>query len=157
MKKAKFILPFFFFGLLVHSSGQTLSNRHKIIIEKQVDSIFHKMISAAQNLEFDILSQGVDDKQNAGFIAYGAYFAKYDSLINIVKKRSQGVLKQSIALQKEKITVLSDKIVLLVAYGDAIIDVSSGNSFTSKFYWSFVYEKINDLWKVIQSHQSSVR
>jgi len=46
---------------------------------------------------------------------------------------------------------------LLTACGDAKIDVSSGNSFSMKFFWSFVYEKINNDWKVVYSHQSNDR
>lgn len=64
------------------------------------------------------------------------------------------LVKQSIAIQKEKVTVLSDTIVLLTAYGEAKIDVSNGSSFSANFYWSFVYEKTDNNWKVIQSHQS---
>jgi hypothetical protein len=159
MKRAIIILPvcLFFFGLSETTSGQTLSNQQRSMIEQQVDSVFHTMINSAENLEFDKLSKGVDDKYNAGFIAYGSYYAQYDSLINYVKTRSMSILKQSLTLQKEKVTVLYENIVLVTAFGDAKIDVSSGNSFTTKFYWSFVYEKINNVWKVIQSHQSSVR
>ena len=148
---------FLILGFVEQSNGQNITNQQKSMIEKQVDSVFHGMIKAAENLEFDKLSKGVNDKYNAGFITNGSYFTQYDSLINSVKTKSQCVTKQSITIQKEKITVLSDSIVLLTAFGDTKIDVSSGNSFTAKFYWSFVYEKINNNWKVIQSHQSSVR
>ena len=74
-----------------------------------------------------------------------------------IKIKSLGVTKQSITVQKEKITVLSDNIVLLTTCGETKIDVNNGNSFFVKFYWSFVYQKFDNNWKVIQSHQSSVR
>ena len=144
-------------GFINQSTGQNISTQQKSRIEKQVDSIFHCMLKAAENLDYDILNQGVDDKYSAGFITNGAYFMRFDSLLNILKTRSQGITKQSITIQKEKITVLSENIVLLTAYGDTKVDVNFGNSFTAKFYWSFVYEKIVGNWKVIQSHQSSIR
>lgn len=31
------------------------------------------------------------------------------------------------------------------------------DTFTAKFFWSFVYEKMDNEWKVIQSHQSNLR
>ena len=144
-------------GFIEYVNGQNLTNHQKSLIEKQVDSVFHFMIKAGENLDFDILSKGVDDKYHAGFITNGSYYTQYDSLINSLKTKSQGVTRQSITIQKEKITVLSDSIVLITAFGVAEIDVSSGNPFTVKFYWSFVYEKINNNWKVIQSHQSGIR
>ena len=140
-----------------HSCGQSIPDPQKTRIAEQVDSMFHESIIAAERLEYDLLSRGVDDMHQAGFIVNGAYFAQYDSLINSLKVRSQRIVKQHITIQKEKITVLSDRIVLLAAYGDTKVDVNDGNTFTANFFWSFVYEKIGKEWKVIQSHQSSVR
>lgn len=144
-------------GLIGPSSGQNISNQQKIKIEEQVDSVFHRNIKSAEQLEFDQLSQSVDDRHHAGFIVNGSYYAQYDSLINNVKARSQGIAKQIITIREEKITLLSDRIALLTAYGDAKAEVNDGNTFTSKFFWSFVYEKTGNDWKVIQSHQSNFR
>ena len=159
MKKALTIAfaCFILSGFIGQINGQNLPDKKKTAIEKQVASIFHEMIKAAENLDYDKLNQGVDDRHNAGFITNGLYFERYDSLHNIMKTRSRGVTRQRIMIQKEKITVLSDNIVLLTASGDAEIDVSSGDSFNVKFFWSFVYEKINNNWKVIYSHQSNNR
>ena len=148
------LICFFLLGFINNATGQ---NQQKLKIEKQIDSSFHVMIKFAESLDYDKLTKGVDDRYNAGFIANGSYFSQYDSLINSIKIKSLGVTKQSITIQKEKITVLSDNIVLLTAYGDTKIDINNGNSFFVKFYWSFVYQKIDNNWKVIQSHQSSVR
>ena len=156
MKKV-FISSLICFSLLGFVNNATGQNQQKLKIEKQIDSIFHVMIKFADDLAFDKLTKGVDDRYNAGFIANGSYFSKYDSLINSIKIKSLGVTKQSISIQKEKITVLSENIALLTACGETKIDVNNGNSFFVKFYWSFVYEKIDNNWKVIQSHQSSVR
>jgi hypothetical protein len=146
-----------YLGFISHSSGQIISDQQKLVIEKQVDSIFHGMVKAAENLEYDKLSEGVDDRHHAGFITNGSYYAQYDSLIRILTAKSRGVTKQTITIQKEKISVLSKRIVLLTACGDTKVEVSSGDQFTVKFYWSFVYEKNKGAWKVIQSSQSSTR
>ena len=151
------MICFLFLGCIELTKGQNSSNQQKITIEKQVDSVFHQMIKAAENLEYDRLAQGVDDKNNAGFIINNTYFTQFDSLINNLKSKTQGVTKQSIHIQKEKITVLSNNIALLTAFGDAKIEINSGDVITTKFYWSFVYEKTDNIWKVIQSHQSNSR
>jgi hypothetical protein len=151
------LICFILIGFSNQSNGQSISDQQKSVIEKQVDSVFYISIKAAENLDYDKLSKGVDDKYKSGFIINDAYFIRFDSLINILKNRSLGATNQKISIQKEKITVLSNSIVLLTAFGEATFDSSSGESIITKFYWSFVYEKINKNWKVIQSHQSSYR
>lgn len=151
------LIAFFFYGFIEQSWGQNIPDQLKSGIEQQVDSVFHRMIKEAEHLEFDQLSQGVNDKYNAGFIVNGSYFAQYDSLITSVKARSQGISNQSITIRKQKIAVLSDRIVLLSAYGDTKAETKDGNAFSIRFFWSFVYEKTGNAWKVIQSHQSSIR
>ena len=158
MKKALtlFLICFLLLGLNEKSKGQNTTNQQKSVIEKQVDSVFHSMIVAGDNLEYDKLAQGVDDRFQAGFISNNTYYARFDSLITVAKS-IQNATKQHIMIQKEKITVLSDSIVLLTAIGDTEVDLISGNSVTVKFFWTFVYEKINKNWKVVQSHQSNTR
>ncbi len=151
------LIGFLLFGLIEYSNGQNISNQQRTKIGEQVDSLFHSSIKAAERLNYDQLSMGVDDKYHAGFISNGTYYAQYDSLVNIAKARSQGVAKQSITILKKKITVLSESIVLLTAYGDTNVELSDGNTFTSKFFWSFVYAKTGNDWKVVQSHQSGIR
>src|SRR6266568_2687118 len=116
-------------------NGQSLSPKQKTKLEKQVDSVFHSMIHAAEILDYDKLSQGVDDNLNAGFITAGAYFTRYDSLIDILRTRSNGVSQQVITIQKEKFTALSENIVLLTAFGNSKIMTNDGNFFEVKFYW----------------------
>ena len=144
-------------GFIEPSTGQNISNQQKTRIEQQIDSVFHHNIKAAEHLDFDKLSQGVDDQYKAGFISNDTYYAQYDSLINSMKTRSQRIAKQVITVRKEKITVLSERFALLTAYGDTNVEVNDGNTFNVIFFWTFVYEKTGDSWKVIQSHQSSVR
>ena len=156
MKRALTIIliSFLLLGFNGQSKGQDLTNLQKLKIEKQVDSIFHTMIKAAENVDYDKISMGVDDKYNAGFIVNNSYYTKYDSLIDILKANLRNGTKQSISVQNKKITVLSDSIVLLTASGDTHVALSTGQSFNVNFLWSFVYERINNDWKVIQSHQS---
>ena len=157
-KTTTILILFFNFIVSTHSSnGQNLTNQQKIELERQVDSVFHSMILDAENLEYDILSKGVDDNQHAGFITNGTYFASYDSLVCVLKTKSQGIAKQNITIQTERTTALNPSIVLLSACGESSAETYNGDRFIMKFFWTFVYEKINNQWKVIQSHQSGNR
>jgi len=139
------------------SFGQSLSNHVKEKIEQRVDSIFHRMIKIAENLDYEQLSQGVDDKHKSGFIINGVYYSQFDSLINDLKAKSERAIKQSITILNEKVTALSQNIVLITANGISNVEINDGNHNASKFFWTFVYEKDGHDWKVIQSHQSNIR
>jgi len=159
MKKITFVLLAAVF-LVCNSkylSGQELSSSKKSVIEKQLDSLFQASIKAAEKLDYDKLSLGVDDRLSAGFISNNSFYPSYDSLVNLAKTKAQGVLGQSIKVLGKKITVISENLALIAAYGDTRVALSDGRQFELKFYWTFVYCKINKNWKVIQSHQSSQR
>jgi hypothetical protein len=151
------LIGIFMFGCIQLSNGQNLTNQQKSQIENEIDAIFQTMVKAADSLKYDQISVGVDDKYHAGFITGGSYYAKYDSLISVLKSRAQEGSTQSITIKQEKISVLSEKLALLTATGESRVSPSSGSSYTVRFLWTFVYEKINGEWKVIQSHQSGAR
>jgi hypothetical protein len=123
-------------------------------IERQVDSVFLSTVKAAENVDYDKISKGVDDRHNAGFIVNNSYYPKYSSMIEILKANLRSGTKQTITIRDKKITVLSDRIVLLTASGSSSVDLNNGQSFNVNFLWSFVYEKLSNDWKVIKSHQS---
>lgn len=145
------------FGFTAQSEGQTLSKSHTELIKNQVDSIFQKMVVLAEKLDFNELSSGVDDTNKAGFIVNGKYYADYSSLIDDVKLNAQGISQQDISIKEKNITVLSDRIVILTALGVSVARINDGREISANILWSFVYEKINNNWKVIYSHQSTTR
>ena len=159
MKKTVFVTIFFavFLGIIHQVEAQTLSNKKITLIENQIDSIFLSMLDFAERLDYDKISNGVDDKHKAGFITNGNYYSDYSSLIEVVKSSAQGVSNQRIVLNDKKITVLSDRIVLLTTSGTAHAKLNDGNQIKVNFHWSFAFEKIDGEWKVIHSHQSSTR
>jgi hypothetical protein len=157
MKKS-FLNLFFCFlliGLINISYGQTVTGKSNPGIEKEIDAAFLNSIKAAESLDVPKLVNCVDDSQHAGFITNGNYYSDFDDIANILKSREPGSVKQNITVIMKKITLLAENIALVTATGTSKIEVNGGNPFNSNFFWTFVYEKINNEWKVIQSHQSS--
>ena len=144
----------FSFGIINHLDGQSLSKSQTELYKKQVDSVFQEMLAYAEKLDFDKLSLGVNDKHKVGFISNGKYYADYSTLINDVKLTAKGISHQDISIKDKKITVLSDKVVILTASGLSSAKINDGREIVADFHWSFVYEKTNNNWKVIYSHQS---
>ena len=153
----KLIVISIFSLLALGLEGQTISKKQTELIKNQVDSVFQKMVVYAEKLDFEKLSLGVDDTYNVGFISNNKYYSQYASLIEDTKLTALGISKQDISIKEKKITVLSEKIVILTATGTAKSYIDDGREILINFHWSFVYEKINNNWKVIQSHQSGVR
>jgi hypothetical protein len=157
MKKSLLILLFCFLliGLYNVSNGQTVVFKSNPAIEKEIDAVFLKSIKAAETFDVPKLINDVDDSRHAGFIANANFYSEFDELANILKYREPGSIKQTISIQKKKITVLAENIALVTASGLTKVEINSGNPFDLNFFWTFVYMKINNEWKVIQSHQSS--
>ena len=156
MKKLKLVSIFLFLllGFVAQSKGQNVFKVQKEFIKNEVDSVFQKMLIFAEEINFNGLSSGVDDKHEAGFITNGKYYADYPSLISDFKSNAQGISHQDISIKDKKITVLSPKNVLMTASGVAKATLKDGRVITANFHWSFVYELIDNNWKVIYSHQS---
>jgi hypothetical protein len=147
----------FFFVFIGNAMGQNHSGQQKTKAEAEVWAIFKMMVKSGEALDYDALSKGVDDQNHAGFIVNNVYYAKYDSLTNLLKGRAGGVSKQTIVFQKQKITAITEDVVLVIAIGDSTVELMNGTQIPLKFYWTFVYQKIDGQWKVVQSHQSGGR
>ena len=161
MNKKKTVAAIFFGlilpGLCYIANGQSLSAEVAKRIIDEVDSEFTIMVKAAETLDINILYSGVDDRLKAGFITNGNYFSDFSRLMEDFKSKLGGISGQKIVLEKKKITPLSEHFALLTATGESTVSLSSGSPFSNRFFWSFVYEKIGNNWKVIQSHQSGER
>lgn len=125
--------------------------------EKQVDSIFHEMILLAEDLDYDAMSYGVNDKHKAGFIVDGIYYADYATLIETLKEETKCAKNQEITIRYKNIKVLSDNMVLLSATGTSKADLTYGRTYKASFSWTFIFEYTDNQWKVIHSHQANYR
>lgn len=140
--------------LLPAVNAQSLSEKKSESVKNEVDAIFQEMVLSGEKLDYVKLSSGVNDKHQAGFIINGKYYARFSSVMDDMKSNAQGISHQDITVTEKNITVLSEKNVLLTASGKAEVNLSDGRIITSAFHWSFIYEKIDNAWKVIYSHQS---
>lgn len=142
------------FGLSLPAGAQSLTEQKAGLIKNEVDAIFQEMLISAEKLDYDNLSSGVNDTRKAGFIVNGKYYSRYSLLIDDLKLSGQGIDKQDISIKEKNITVLSDKIVLMTVSGVSKATLPDSRIITASFNWSFVFEKVDNSWKVIHSHQS---
>ncbi len=145
------------FGFITRLEGQTLPKNQSEIIKNQVDSVFSEMVSSAEKLDIKGLNSGVNDAHTAGFISNGKYYTSYAALAEETESLVRGISKQNISFKDKMITVLSDNIVLVTTSGVSRAYLDDGRELVVNFQWSFLYEKIDNNWKVIHSHQSTTR
>ena len=136
------------------AEAQNLTDKKVESIKTEVETFFQEMLNHGERLDYSKLTLGVDDKKSAGFITNGKYYSQYSSLIDDMKLNAQGVDRQDFSIKEKKTTVLSENIVLMTVSGTAKAILTDTREITIGIHWSFVFEKINDSWKVIHSHQS---
>lgn len=141
---------------LLQAEAQQLSEQQEESITNEINAFFQEMLGYAEKLDYEKISSTVDDRHKAGFITNKKYYQKYAALIDDFKTNTGTVSNQEITIKEQKTTVLSDKIVLMTVVGIANVKLNDGRIFSNNFHWSFVYEKIDNEWKVIHSHQSLV-
>lgn len=153
--KGSIITGLFFLCFSGIVTAQNIESSLEENIRNKVDSVFQEMLEAAGNLDIAALKNGVDDSYHAGFITNGTYYADFENLMENFENRIQGLSRQQFNINEKRITVLSEKLVLLSTHGDVSASLSNGQIINSNFFWSFVFEKTDNGWKVIQSHQSA--
>ena len=140
--------------LVLPADAQTLTEKKVESIKNEVETVFKEMLIYAERLDYSKLSIGVDDKHSAGFIINGKYYSQYTSVIDDMKLSAQGISRQDISIKEKKTTVLSDQFVLMTVSGTSKALLNDAREIVVNFHWSIMYEKIDNNWKVIHSHQS---
>ena len=137
--------------------AQKLSDKQRIKIENELETVFEEALKTGENLDADKLIISVDDKYKAGHLVNGVYYSSFDSLMIVFKTGTKNLERQEYDIHKKKITVLAKNLAIISASGNSTIYFYSGGSFNAAFVWTFVYEKTGDEWKVIHSHRSNPR
>ncbi|UCH13726.1 MAG: nuclear transport factor 2 family protein [Bacteroidales bacterium] len=137
--------------------AQKLSEKQRIKIENELESVFEEALKTGESLDADKLMVSVDDKYKAGHLVNGIYYSSFDTVMTIFKSGIKNLERQEYDIHKKKITVLTKNLAIISASGIAKIYTYTGGSFNSTFAWTFVYEKTGEGWKVIHSHRSNPR
>ena len=146
-----------FIGINIDCNSQERTNVQKEKIFSEINALFEKSIKAGENLDVSAITENVNDTLKAGFIDNGYYFSSFNEVMKGFKESVKGCKSQKMEIVNKKLTLLSDRNVLLTAFGNYSTTLDDGRILNGKFAWTFVYSKINDTWKVIHSHMSNPR
>jgi ketosteroid isomerase-like protein len=154
--KYKFFLIPFLSGLIFHSCSTPstdLSDSQKQDIINAASQVVKQIFEASNNFEFE---SGLDFYANAD----DAWFVTDGKMKNLddLRKEYQAVgpevevLENTILSWKSK--VLSNEVVLFTLPIQLRLKFKGTPEYTGQLTWSAVLQKINDRWKVVQSHES---
>ncbi|MFY0652756.1 MAG: nuclear transport factor 2 family protein [Cyclobacteriaceae bacterium] len=155
LRTSLILLCLFQIGVYGKTQAQSVSARTQNKIEKEILAVFLNNIEAGEKLDVSAIEQSTNDHLKAGFIDNGIYYNSFDGVMSQFKKGIVGLEYQKINIASKKITVLSEKSVLLTAMGNFSAKVTDGRVLQGGFAWTFVFSRINEQWKVIHSHMSN--
>lgn len=144
-----------FIGLSIDVSSQGLTNMQNDKITSEINAIFEKSIKEGEKLAVSEMFENVNDTLKTGFIDNGYYFSSFADVMKGFEVGIKGIESQKMSISEKRVTVLSDKVVLLTASGNYFTALKDGRNLNGKFAWTFVYSKFNDNWKIIHSHMSN--
>jgi len=156
MKK---VCLFLLIALIIPASvrAQNLSGRKKEKILEEVEIAFQDGLRTGENLDADKLARSIDDSPDAGHIVNGVFYSSFEPVAQNVRNGMQRLNRLQYEINNKKITVLSKNTAIVAVSGQSSSESTSGQTFKTSFAWTFIYRKTGDQWKVIHSHQSTVR
>ena len=156
MKKiALIIISFLWIGSSAYSQELTENQKEKIAFE--ITTLFEKNAKVGENVDVKGLTEFVNDTLKAGFIDNGIFINSFDEVMKRQKEAFNGVKSLKYNISNKRITVLSNNAALLAASGNASLTLEDGRIITAGFAWTFVYSKVNGIWKIIHTHMSTPR
>jgi hypothetical protein len=139
----------------VYSQGLTQNQKEKIAAEIALD--FEKNIKASESFDAKGLTDCVNDTLKAGFINNGIFMNSFDEVMKGYQEGIKGVKSLKYSISNKKITVLADNAALLTVSGNVSLALEDGRTIKGDFAWTFVYSKVNNIWKIIHTHMSTPR
>ncbi len=126
-------------------------------IIKEVKSVSGKIIEYTQRAQLDSLLSCYDNAP--AFLAFSGdgQMRNYEEFKKICTEYYGALKKQDISTIREKFNVIDDDLVILGWSGDIMAEFRNGDTMKLKNYSvTFVFKKIDNQWKVIHSHESSL-
>lgn len=160
MKTISFLLLFVVFLLTSFSNPQqvpqtnVLTTDQEQAIIKELKSKVDLIVEGINKLDADLALTDMDGKHFYRFINNGYIVDDYESTYMILKNNYAGLKELKLTITDESYTVLSPNSALHSArFMEEFSDVSD-NKFSFKGAWTAVFQKIDQVWKVVHVHQS---
>jgi hypothetical protein len=126
-------------------------------IAKDVKSIFDKMTEYSEGAQSDSFLSCYDNSPTFLHLSSDGKMRNYEAFKNICTEYYAALMEQKVMTIREKINVIDTNLVVLGWTGNIIAQFRNGDTMKMNNYSiTNVFKKIDDNWKVIHSHESSL-
>ena len=126
-------------------------------IAKKVRSIFDKLTEYSEKAQLDLFLSGYENSQDFLHISSDGIMRNFVELKKICTGYYRSLKEQKIVTIQEKIRVIDTNLVILSWTGNIVAQFKSGDIMKMNNYSiTSVFKKIDNKWKVIHSHESSL-
>jgi len=140
----------------IHNSDKmTETETHDIV--KNVKDIFDKMTEYSEGAQSDLFLSHYDNSPTFLHFSGDGKMRNYEEFKKACTEYYKGLKEQKIMTIREKIHVVDTNLAVLGWTGDIVAQLKSGDIMKMNNYSiSSVFKKIDNKWKVIHSHESSL-
>ena len=126
-------------------------------IIKEVKGIFDKIFEYSQSAQLDSFLICYDNSPTFLHISSDGKMRNYEEFKNISAEYYKSLQEQKISTTQETFQILNADFVILAWTGNIIAQFKNGNTMKMNNYSiTSVFQKIDNKWKVIHSHESSL-
>jgi len=126
-------------------------------IEKSVKGIFDKMTEYSEGAQSDLFLSYYDNSPTFLHFSGDGKMRNYEEFKKVCTEYYNSLKEQKIITIQEKINVIDTNLVVLGWTGNIIAQFKSGDTMKMNDYSiTSLFKKIDNKWKVIHSHESSL-
>jgi type II secretory pathway pseudopilin PulG len=149
-----FVLSVLFLALSCTPKSQTLSEKQKAEMQKQVLQVIKNFINAAEQANIKQLVGNLDDTYSIGYISNGQYFPTKTEVEKYDHEGYRNLKKQTINVNTERVVILNANFATAILLGDFKAVYKNGQIFQSPFAISILLSRIKKNWRIIHFNQS---
>ncbi len=156
MRQVFLCLLVFVTAILVGCSPteRALTGADREIARKAIDENTAEFIAAAEAADAARLYATLRDVHGLGFINNGRIYPPQDSLLNAFEDVFSHIDSQTIEFTDSRVWVISPAAAVSTNLGHGTTTDSEGIVSNYEFIWTFVYQRLDDDWKIVHSHLS---
>ena len=155
MKKLILYLTVIVFASCTSQSPKPMTDDEKETIKNEVKSELNGFIEASTKLNIDSIIKYFNDSPEFTFVDINGEINNYEQNKKLYENAVIGAASLKLTTIKEDIKVLKNDIVLCVwQYSPEIILKDGMKIVYEKAVYTFLFQKIGDVWKIIYGHES---
>ena len=129
----------------------SLTDADREMVRKSIDENTAAFIVAAETADAAGLYATLRDVHNLGFVNNGRIYPPQDSLLNAFEDVFRHIDSQEVEIRDRRVWVISPTAAVSTNLGHGTTTDSEGLVSEYEFIWTFVYQKLDDGWKMVMA------